>query len=141
MTLVIDASVAIKWFVEEHDSERAERVLQSSQRLCAPELLLVEVANALWKNAARATIAPDHARQAQSCLPRSIDLWRSTGPLLGEAVQLALAFNHPIYDMVYVALARELGSRVVTADQRLTNKAAGTPMSDWVVPLADWRPE
>ena len=48
MTLVIDASVALKWFVEEQGSDKARGLLSREERLIAPELLLAEVFNAAW---------------------------------------------------------------------------------------------
>ena len=140
MTPVVDASVAIKWFVNEEGSDSADRLLQSPQRLCAPRLLLAEFTNALWKNRTRKTIGAEQARQALASLQRSIDMWRPTEPLLDEALRLAMELGHPIYDMVYLALAREIGSQVVTADRRLLNKIAGTALAPLAIYLADWRP-
>ncbi len=47
MTLVIDASVALKWVIDEDDSEAAQELV-SDHALAAPELLLIECANVLW---------------------------------------------------------------------------------------------
>lgn len=140
MTLVVDASVAIKWFVNESDSLGAEQLLMSPLSLYAPNLLRVEFAGALWNNLARKTIAFEQARQALARLPRSINVWRATEPLLGEALQFAVELEHPIYDLIYLALAREIGSQVVTADSRFMKKVAGTAYAADVIHLADWRP-
>ena len=55
--LVVDATVAIKWVVGEADSERAASV--RGRRLFAPDLLVAECANALWKKVVRRELAAD----------------------------------------------------------------------------------
>ncbi|MDJ0272650.1 MAG: type II toxin-antitoxin system VapC family toxin [Candidatus Caldarchaeum sp.] len=54
-TIVIDASVAVKWFNKEEYSDDADRLkdahVRGRIRLAAPELLLYEVLNALRYNA------------------------------------------------------------------------------------------
>ena len=47
MRLVVDASIAVKWSVIEQDSDLAAKLIESDHELIAPELLAVEVANAL----------------------------------------------------------------------------------------------
>ena len=58
--LVVDASVAIKWFIDEPDSGEAVAVLQHS--ISAPDLLAPECANILWKKVGRGELRPggDH---------------------------------------------------------------------------------
>ena len=53
MSLIVDASVAVKWFVEEPDSDRARQLEFADEDLIAPDLALAEVGNALWKKAVR----------------------------------------------------------------------------------------
>ncbi len=140
MTLVVDASVALKWFVLEADSEAAERLLENAAPLHAPTLLMSEFANGLWKNRKRDLIDAEQAQRALATLPRSINVWRPTDRYLGEALGMAMALDHPIYDMVYLAMARESGARVVTADQRFLRRVSGTAHESQVIALADWRP-
>src|SRR6516164_5444072 len=49
MTLVVDASVAVHWFIDVLASERAYRLIASPDRLIAPDLVMAEIASALWK--------------------------------------------------------------------------------------------
>ena len=53
MTFVVDASVAVKWLVNEQASEAAHRLLNSEERLVAPDFIVVEVGNVLWKKLRR----------------------------------------------------------------------------------------
>lgn len=122
-TLVVDASIAIKWVVEEEGSRFAVD-LRSRFRFTAPELLIPECANILWKKVQRGELAHDEAILAARLLDRSgIDFLSMTG-LIEEATSLAVALSHPAYDCAYLSLARRTGSRFVTADARLLRTVA-----------------
>jgi predicted nucleic acid-binding protein len=138
--LVVDASVALKWYVAEADSGLADGILQQSIELHAPELLKAELANGLWKNRRKNLIDDEQARLAVLNVARSVNRWHACDPFLTEALRLAAAMNHPIYDFIYPCLARELNIPCVTADRRLLDKLSGTPLAAHVIHLADWRP-
>lgn len=117
-TLVADASIAIKWVVEEEGTDSAVE-LRSRFRFAAPELLIPECANILWKKVQRGELSPDEAVLAAKLLERSgIDFVSMTG-LLEEATNLSIVLSHPAYDCAYLIAAQRTGSRFVTADMRL----------------------
>jgi predicted nucleic acid-binding protein len=72
MRLVVDASIAVKWSVIEQDSDLAAKLIESDHELIAPELLAVEVANALTSAWRRRTIDGEHADSAIARLPAII---------------------------------------------------------------------
>ena len=120
-TLVIDASIAVKWVVEEEGSEEALRLLGRS-RLIAPELLVAECANILWKKVRRDELSSEEALLAARLL-QSADLeLTSTRSLMERATQIAIELDHPAYDCIYLALAAERDCPFVTADERLLRK-------------------
>jgi len=122
-TLVVDASIAVKWVVEEDGTDDA-LALRSRFRFAAPELLIPECANILWKKVLRGELAHDEAMLASRLLERSgIDFLSMTG-LLEETTNLAVALSHPAYDCAYLSAARRAGSRFVTADARLLRMLA-----------------
>jgi len=124
MTIVVDASVAVKWVIPEVLSDQAESLRDRADRLLAPDLLLPEAANALWKKLIRREITTREAAQAINLLLASgLDL-RPSGPLLGRALALARRLRHPVYDCIYVALAQAEGATLITADQRLLARVA-----------------
>lgn len=131
MTLVIDASVAMKWMIEGEGSDRA-RSLIGSGRLVAPELILAEAANALWKYTSSGLLDAAAGTAALTALSRILDQIHALAPLTPEAHKLACALNHPAYDCYYLALAAEVEGEVITADRRLAAKVAGTPWQDRV---------
>jgi predicted nucleic acid-binding protein len=124
MTFVVDASVAVKWVIPEVLSDQASSLRGRTDLLLAPDLLLPEAANALWKKLMRREITAREAAQAIDLLMASgLDL-RPSGPLLSRALTLAQRLRHPVYDCLYVALAQAEGATLITADQRLLARIA-----------------
>lgn len=126
-TVVVDASVAVKWLIPEPDSAVAERLCEG-RSLIAPELIEVECANILWKHVRRGEIPRIDAFTGIQDLRRSpLGLVRDS-ELLIEAQGLANDFDHPIYDCLYLALALRKGIPVVTADTRFARLPSRFPM-------------
>ncbi len=129
--VVIDASVAIKWVVEEEGTTEALAVLEGYP-LSAPDLIVAECANILWKKVRRGELTPDEALLAADLLQRAELEILPTRALLHAATHLAVDLDHPAYDCVYLALAQDHGWPFVTADDRLRRKltddrASGRP--------------
>jgi predicted nucleic acid-binding protein len=117
-TLIIDASIAIKWVVEEEGTKEALG-LRGRYKFVAPDLLAAECANILWKKAQRNQLTFEEAQLAARLLQRAdIELIGMRG-LLEEATMLALLLGHPAYDCIYLALAKQRQSSFVTADEKL----------------------
>jgi len=136
MTIVVDASVALKWVIPEVLSDRADSLRGRGDRLLAPDLLLPEAANALWKKLMRREITAREASQAMDLLMVSgLDL-RPSAPLVGRALALARRLRHPVYDCVYLALAQAEGATLVTADHRLRLRSKSRGAHVAVVDLA-----
>ena len=122
-SVVIDASVAIKWVVDEADSDAAVAVLES-RSLLSPDLLIAECANILWKKVWQKELTTDEAIIAARTLQQAdIDIL-PTRHLMDVATRLAIDLNHAAYDCIYLALAMEHGCPLVTADDRLRRKLA-----------------
>ena len=141
LAVVVDASVAIKWFVAEADSDVADRLLEQRTELHAPILLMSEFANGLWKNFRKGLIDGAQAEAALKSIRRTIPYWHATEPVLGQALDLSLRLEHPVYDFLYVALAERNGLQCVTADLRFLRKIKATEHGERVIRLSDWRPE
>jgi predicted nucleic acid-binding protein len=118
MALVVDASVAVKWVIEEALRDRALDLLADNE-VIAPDLLLTEVRNALAMRVRRRLTTVAEARAAEAAF-RSIPLLiEPTSELLEDAFELALRLAHPIYDCLYLALAVRRDLPLATADRRL----------------------
>lgn len=120
-TLVIDASIAVKWVVEEQGTAQA-LMLRRRARLIAPELLVAECANILWKKVQRNELSNEEAVLAARLLQAAEIELASTRFLLESATRMAILLDHPAYDCVYLALAVANSCRFVTADERLLRK-------------------
>ncbi len=125
---VVDASIVIDWVAPGTDpSSSALRVLHRLPRedaeIMTPRLLLEEVANALLTGVRRRRwtgVAADESHALLLRLPlRLVDDERD----LVRAWNLARRYdNHPLYDMLYVAVAERLNTTFITADQALRNR-------------------
>lgn len=114
---VVDSSVAIKWVIEEEDSDNARSV--SHAALEAPDLLLIECANILWKKVTLADLSPREAGECWQLLLQAPIQFTSSPELLDTALRISIDLKHPVYDCVYLALALQLEVPLITADRRL----------------------
>jgi predicted nucleic acid-binding protein len=135
---VVDASVAVKWFVPENGSEQADKLSGAGASLFAPKLILAEVANAFCKKVRRGLMTEADAHEHLSALPRYFDLLLEGEPFLALALSLAIAFDHPVYDFVYLEIARRHQATLLTADERFARKLSSTPHASLVAELSAW---
>ncbi len=119
--VVVDASVAVKWFIPEDGAAEADALLAQRTPLIAPALLWIEVASVLWKLARRGALPPEAAEGVLAASQRYPVEIVDTAPLLGEALRLALATGATVYDALYLAAAIAHDGTLVTADQRLAD--------------------
>jgi len=121
---VVDASVVVKWFVEEEGSEEAlairRRYIEEEVEIVAPELIHFEVLNALRYKGL--FTAPEIKRIAESLDAYSFDLRSLRGEYAAQAVEAAFENDVTVYDSSYVSLARREGTRLYTGDQKLVQK-------------------
>ena len=122
---VIDASIAVKWVVEEAGTSEA-LALRRRASLIAPELLVAECANILWKKTRRRELTSEEAFLSARLLQAAEIELRPTRSLLEPATRLAIELDHPAYDCLYLALAIECACQFVTADERLVRKLTGS---------------
>jgi len=125
MSLVIDASVALKWVLDETGGEAASALLD--EELIAPPLWLVEAANALWRRAQRGEISADGARERLAELFNAPVTTTAIEADLEAATELALKLAHPVCDCLYLALAIRENTQVVTADRRFVTAVDRSP--------------
>ncbi len=123
MTLVVDASIAVKWFFPEIYQENALRVLTLKKKLVAPDLLWPEFGSVVWKKHQRRDTTLEEASMvvdkfmacAIECCPTQF--------LVARAVALAYFTGAGIYDSFYLALADENNYALVSADKRMCEAA------------------
>jgi len=123
VSLVVDASVALKWVVDEPGASEANALLQ--ERLVAPELLLLECANGLWRRVRKGELTQSEAEWRFGLLEAVPKRLSPDARDTSAALRLAIQLGHPIYDCLYLACAIRNGCQVVTADKRFLLAVAG----------------
>lgn len=124
MSAIFDASVVVKWFVSDQLSAAAHRARLDFGPAIAPDLVVVECANAFRRYVVAGDLEVDAARDNLSVVAEALELLDHT-PLLEEAFLLACRLNHSMTDCLYAVLARRTGLPLVTADGKLSRKLAG----------------
>jgi len=119
MTLVVDASVALKWSAPEAGSPEALALFNRGEAILAPDLVISEVANALWKKVGRGEMNAAQAKAALAATARGYSALTPASGLAERALDLAMRFKHPAYDCFFLALAEARDATFVTADTRL----------------------
>ena len=120
-TFVIDASIAVKWVVEEDGTAEA-LALRQRGKLIAPQLLVAECTNILWKKVQREELLKEEALLAARLLQGAEIELLPMQPLLEAAVRMSIEIDHAAYDCVYLALAIDNKCQFVTADERFLRK-------------------
>jgi len=138
--LVIDASVAAKWSLKDETMVREavallERYGRRDLQFLVPDLFWAESGNILWKAVRRGRCSP---RDAESHMTALKDLHFPSVPsekLIELAFKIATDFDRTVYDGIYIALAVESRSELVTGDEKLANAVAAYLPVRW---LGSW---
>jgi predicted nucleic acid-binding protein len=118
MTIVVDASVAVKWVLKEEHSADANAI-RSEEGLIAPSLIVVEIGSALWKAVRRGAVSRINALAALRASVLPFMELVANDALHVQAFTLALDLGHPIDDCFYLALAERENAPLVTADEAM----------------------
>ncbi len=122
MTLVVDASVAVKWLVDEPRHLAARSLLDRSERLLAPDFVFVETSNVLWKKVLRRELTAEQAVEGIESLPRLFETTVPSTLLVARALRMAIEMPHPVYDCLYLACSEHVDADLVTDDARFVTK-------------------
>lgn len=128
MTLVVDASVCCKWFIEETGSARATALLAGGETLFAPDLVIAETCNVAWLKLRAGQITREQATAMAESVVGFFDGLVPCASLRIRAFALAEMLSHPVYDCFYLALAELHDTHVVTDDARLLAAVSATSL-------------
>src|SRR4051794_29802624 len=118
-TAIIDASVVLKWVLDEEDSDIAASL--ADWELAAPDLLMAECANVLWTKVRKKELTPEEVIERVQLLQSAPVELVPLETLVKEATRIALQLSHPVYDCIYLALAAHRDLPLVTADRGLVD--------------------
>jgi predicted nucleic acid-binding protein len=138
-TFVLDASVAVKWaapLAREPLTDESVRLFRSYTNgevdFIVPDVFWAEIGNVLWKGTRQERWHKDEAEAIAEDM-RSRDFKTvSSLTLLPEALRIAFAYGRAVYDSLYVALAVQSKTELITADERLVNAVAGRLPVKWL---------
>ena len=143
MTLVVDASVGLKWVLQEPDSHLAAALVRIEPNLLIPDFWLHEATNVLWLQVRRKAFTPEEAREGLSLLRAQLEPTPTAHMRLHDvALDIGIAINHSTYDTLYLAFAIAVGaSAVVAADGPFVQSIQTHPdptLSGMVLSLDVW---
>lgn len=142
-SLVVDSSVAVKWFLIEPDSEDALLVLQhglqGKTQLHAPSLVRLELDSVLSKRIDAGFVRKESAEQIRADFERTMLQIQEVETLRNATFQLAVETRQSVYDCLFLALALVLGGHLVTADLRFKKGLPSRILRDRVITLSEYR--
>lgn len=121
MIYVVDASVSVKWYVPELFEKEADKILNGSHDLHAPELILPEFSNIIRKKIRRGEITEQIGKKIVTAFGKTSLKFHSHKKLINSAFVGATITGQTVYDWTYLALAVALDCQFVTADERFYN--------------------
>jgi predicted nucleic acid-binding protein len=119
MIVVVDASVAAKWFIAKDNTDDALELLGKNYELHAPDLLFLEVDNVLCKLIRRGLLSEDEGFYIHNKILAFPIRSHPSQNLQEEAIHMAIETRCSVYDCLYLALAQALDGPLVTADGQL----------------------
>lgn len=122
MKLVVDASVAVKWFVKEEGHEEALAILDRGDECIAPDIFVPEVAGVLLKKLRIGDLIPGQVTEGISAAVSNVTLIECK-KLVQSALEIAVELSHSVYDCLYLACAMHSGAVMVTADAKFETVA------------------
>lgn len=117
--LVLDASAVVRIIEGSPEALDLQEALLAADLVIAPELMLTEVANALWRLQRAGQLEVDRLQDLLSRAAALVDHIEPDRSLQREALALANHLDHPVYDCLYLVLARREVATLLTADQKL----------------------
>lgn len=139
--IVVDTSVAVKWFVEEPGRDQARQFLDRRHDLAAPDFIIAEVANVLWRRQRLGDIDQAQVDEAVRYLPLFFKRLVSASGLVLDGLRIAREISHSVYDCMFLSLAADLPNGcLLTADDRFVAKLKSTKYAPLLRTLADLSP-
>lgn len=125
-TLVVDASVGVKWQLDDEEHvDQADAIkrafLGKAIELIVPVIFAVEWANAINVAITRGRFPEEEWQEALKDLEALKVSIRNPPGLLSEGWQIARLYGRTVYDGLYIALAKVEGCEIVTGDKKLFN--------------------
>src|SRR5450631_3406510 len=123
MITVLDASAAVAIAMNLPESARFRQQIETSDLVIAPDLLVSEVSNAVWKYVKAGVVDSEQGERVLERAVGLVDTFESSMNLYREAFAMSVDHLHPVYDALYLVLARRNNASLATLDRRLADLA------------------
>ena len=126
---VVDASIIAKWILsgepyQENTAKLKEDFATGQVELCAPTLIIYEVANALWRAVKLGRVSENDAKEALEALEdMKIELYEFGWTEASQGLSIASRLDLTVYDAAYLFIAEKTRASLLTADEKLYEKA------------------
>lgn len=140
MSVVLDASVGIKWFLPENLSTEAHILFEKESIFEVPDLFFIEIDAILSKRVRIGELKANKAREIASVVRDISFLTTEYKALNNVALGIATAYYISLYDAVYLTLAVIKDTKMITADQKLVRAVEGSPLEPYVMSLENVKP-
>lgn len=119
--IVLDASAGVNIAQDTEIGKALALMLEESEGepIAACDIYQAEVRNAFWKYARSGLLDNGDAINLVHDALNLVDEYVPIGDLGDEALMAASAYGHPVYDMLYLCLARREGATLLTLDKKL----------------------
>lgn len=135
--VIVDASVAIKWAIDEPSHRAARQLIALTAQLTAPDIIHAEVANVCRKKVRRGELDRAQGAFVLTTMQAIIPAFEPTAVFAERAFTMALTLDHHAYDCFYLAQAEAVSGIMVTADLRLWRKIEDSSLDIVVRTLDD----
>jgi len=117
--VIVDASAAVEIARETETGKAMAALIREDEEILAPDLYLLETANAFWKYVRAGVMDYASARSRYKAARDLPNRFVRMNDLAAEVFAESCRLSHPVYDVAYFVLARRMDAKMVTADKRL----------------------
>ena len=123
MIIVLDTSAAIEIILNRKSSELFAEKIRQAEWVISPSLFISEVTNVFWKYQKFANYSyADCEKNIEQAIAIPDDYINDL-ELYREAFNMSCMLDHPVYDMLYLILARRNNALLLTMDKKLSTAA------------------
>lgn len=124
MITILDASAAVALALNLPESLKFQQNIHNSALVLAPDLFVAEVSNAVWKYVRAGILDTDQGGIVLERAVGLVDTFEPVQMLYKEAFSVSVDHLHPVYDALYLVLARRHAGLLATVDKRLAGLAS-----------------
>jgi predicted nucleic acid-binding protein len=123
MICILDASAAAEVLLRESSAKGFVDSLEEAKKVITSELYRAEIPNVFWKYVRAGLMEKEKAAEMIRLAFGLVDTFAPVGDYVQEAFGEAVRTGHPVYDWLYLTLARREGGVLLTADRKMKKLA------------------